>query len=113
METKFHMLKEVLPVGSLTYMRNTYWLLSPTPVEPDWEDNSKGVVNLYRFSVVPDWNDKYVTNPETGQRIYYYPHARHLVVSTGFSIEYRIVESPIWIINSDWLLKALEEQRDE
>ena len=110
METKFHMLKEVLPVGTLTYLRKEFWLLSPTPIEPDWEEKGKGVVNLYRFSVVPKAVTQWVTDPKTGKKVYYYPHARHLVISTGFYIEYQIIESKIWIIDSDWLLSALGEQ---
>ena len=113
METKFHMLKEVLPVGTLRYGKDEYFLLSPQPIEPDWEENGRGVVNLYRFTVVPRQNDFTITKPDSGEKVYYYPHARHLVVSTGFRIEYSIFERKIWIIDSDWLLKALGEQDNE
>jgi len=71
-EKEFRMLKEVLPVGTLTYMRKEYWLLSPQPVEPDWEI-TEGVVPLYRFSVVPKEPINFITNPETKERVYYYP----------------------------------------
>jgi len=112
-EKEFKMLKQVLPVGTLRYVGKEYWLLSPEPVAPDWEITVSGVVPLYRFSVVPKEPVNSFTSADTGEAKYYYPHARHLIVSTGWSLEYQIIEKKIYIIDADWLLSAMGETNND
>ena len=68
--------RKVRPFGMLYSQGKEYFLINPMGVERDWEGEC-----AYRFAVVPR-REQFFAGSEV------YPHARHIVVTDPFIIEY-------------------------
>lgn len=82
--------REVLPCGKLWIVgaQEAYILLSPHPIDEDWDWNER------RFVVVPD-----ARFTAKGVDFFLYDYARHVVVGAPFVIEYQANWNPIHVLD--------------
>lgn len=99
-------LRSVPICGTMWANNRRYWLVSPTPITGDFDI----IEGTLRFTVIPVTPAYGTTNPANGKSVYYYNHARHLIVpDTAYSIEYE-TRNPVWVIDNDKLLERLQRE---
>ena len=99
-------LRTVTPCGILYTTMESYYLLSPVPVEKDsWQDNG-----TYRFVAVPI--NPVAIEDRGGKVLEIHGYARH-IVTNAFSIEYKYNLPDIHIPVLDEIDLTLQEEKKE